>query len=834
MEIDFGAIEKKWQGAWEKEKVFEVEDGGKNSYYVLEMFSYPSGAGLHMGHAFNLVIGDVFARYKIMNGFHVLHPVGFDALGLPAENAAIKVGTHPEDYTNKSIVNFMKQQKGLGLSYDWSRMINTAESSYYKWDQWIFLKMLEKGLAYQKESAVNWCPKCNSVLANEQVVNGRCWVHDDVEVEVRKLKQWFLKITDYADELYSGLEKLGGWPEKTLAMQRNWIGRSEGTEIDFEVLGNKPRTSTDEHGGGNNVWSIFTTRPDTLFGVTFMVVATGHPRLDELVTDGQREEVGLFLSRLKSVSEKDAGDLEKEGVFTGSYAINPANGEKVPIWAGNFVVADYGAGMVMGVPAHDQRDFEFAKKYGIEIRQVVGCSKDYNWENGAYTEWGNLVNSEEFDGLENEKAKVEITKWLAKKKLARKVTNFKLRDWGISRQRYWGTPIPVVHCEKCGVVPVSEKDLPIELPKDVKFGEGNPLETNDKWLNVKCPKCGGGGKRESDTMDTFVNSSWYFMRFCDPNNDKDIFDKKKVKYWCPVDMYVGGAEHACMHLIYSRFYVKFLRDIGLIDFGEPSVRLFHQGMINDERGEKMSKSKGNVVEPLETMKKYGVDATRYFLLSMASPDKGFNWSDKEIAGAQRFIRKVVEFFERNEIKDMGNDFEDSIEVLSRLDGAIVGIGEDIESLSLRAATIKLKELFNFLAKEDGVSRDSRGKALKLLAPFCPHVAEELFEKIGGKGFVSLARWPKLDGRGKEVGGSVGDVDLNGRIVESVKDVLGKVGGDKVYVYVMPFELEKVDTGKISKEVGKDVKVFAVGDKDKYDPEGKARKAKPGRVSVYVE
>jgi leucyl-tRNA synthetase len=808
VEINFAGIEKKWQKKWEKEKVFEVSEKGKKPYYVLEMFAYPSGTGLHMGHAFNFTIGDVFSRFKIMNGFNVLHPVGYDALGLPAENAAIKVGTHPEDYTNKSIPNFMKQQKGLGLAYDWSRMVNTADPSYYKWDQWIFLKMLEKGLAYQKESAVNWCPKCNTVLANEQAQSGECDLCGS-KVEIRHLKQWFLKTTEYADELYENLDKMD-WPERTKAMQKNWIGKSHGTEIDFLINDEK--------------WPIFTTRPDTIFGVTFMVVAAQHPKLDELVTKEQKKDVDKFLKKLKSVSEKDAGDLEKEGVFTGSYAVNPANGEKVPVYTGNFVVADYGSGMVMAVPAHDQRDFEFAKKYGIEIRQVITGEVS---DSRAWTDKGDLMNSGEFDGLENVKAKHNITNWLVEKKLGRRVVNFKLRDWGISRQRYWGTPIPIIHCDKCGAVPVPEKDLPVKLPKKVKFGDGNPLETNKTWLNVKCPKCGGKGKRESDTMDTFVNSSWYFLRFCDPKNKKKIFDVKKAKYWCPVDMYIGGAEHACMHLIYSRFYVKFLRDMGLIDFDEPAVRLFHQGMINDEKGEKMSKSKGNVVEPLEMMAKYGVDTTRYFLLSVASPDKGFNWSEKGIQGSLRFIRKVIELYDSVKVG------KDSREVSSKLNRVIRGVSEDIVSLEYRAATIKLRELFDLLSKEGEASKATLESALKLLAPFCPHITEELWEKMGKKGFISTSKWPEADKSKVSKKGQSGG-NLNSKIIENVKNILEKVGGNKVYVYVMPFEVEKVDKTKVSKGVGKNVEVFAVNDSKKYDPKNKAKKAKPGMASVYLE
>jgi len=618
MDIDFKEVEKKWQKKWEEDEVFHVLNGSNKTtpkgvppkgakYYVLEMFPYPSGEGLHMGHALNYTIGDVFARFKRMNGFNVLYPMGYDALGLPAENAAIKADTHPEDYTNKSISNFIKQQKLLGLSYDWSRMINTASPSYYKWDQWIFLKMLEKKIAYRKEAPVNWCVECNSVLANEQVHDGKCWRHEDTEVEIKHLEQWFFKITNYADEL---LDKIDGldWPQKTKSMQKNWIGKSYGTEILFEI-GSKGVSS-----GEGEKWPIFTTRPDTLFGVTFMVVSAQHPKLMDLVKDSEKSKVEEFLKNLKSVSAprgvrqggastssrpsakgtKDLEDLEKEGVFTGSYAINPVNGEQIPVYAGNFVLADYGSGMVMAVPAHDQRDFEFAEKYDLPIKFVIDpkdseiyVRKDKFGKEcfeRAYTDEGTLINSDKFDGLENEKAKHEITKFLAKKKLGKEVVQFKLRDWLVSRQRYWGAPIPIVYCDDCGAVPVPEKDLPVILPKKVTFGEGNPLTTNDEWIRVKCPKCGKEARRETDTMDTFVNSSWYFLRYCDPDNGKEIFDKEKVKYWMPVDQYIGGAEHACMHLIYFRFYTKFLRDLGLFSFDEPVKKLFHQGMLHGEDG----------------------------------------------------------------------------------------------------------------------------------------------------------------------------------------------------------------------------------------------------------
>jgi leucyl-tRNA synthetase len=719
--MEFKEIEQKWQGLWEEAKLFEVsEDLKKEKFYLLEMFPYPSGEGLHMGHALNFVIGDVLARYKIMNGFNVLHPMGFDALGLPAENAAIKAGTHPKDYTDKAIKNYIKQQKSLGITYDWNRVVNTASPDYYKWDQWIFLKMYEKGLVYQKESSVNWCPLCDTVLANEQVQNGKCWRHDDTAVQIKKLKQWFLKITDYADELYEGIDKLEGWPNKTRAMQKNWIGKSYGTEINFEING--------------EVWPIFTTRPDTIFGVTFMVVSAQHSKLFDLVTDEQKEEVNNFLKKLKSVSEKELESMEKEGVFTGSYAINPVNCEKVPVYAGNFVVADYGAGMVMAVPAHDQRDFEFAKKYGIKIKEVIeGKITDTH----AYTEDGVLIDSEKFSGMNNRDAIKKITEFLAEQKKGKSVVNFKLRDWGISRQRYWGTPIPMIHCDVCGAVAVEEKDLPVTLPKDVTFGKGNPLTTNESWIKTKCPICGIDARRETDTMDTFVNSSWYFLRYADPTNDNEIFDKNKAKYWCPVDQYVGGAEHACMHLIYSRFYTKFLADLGLINFREPATKLFHQGMLAGEGGIKMSKSKGNVVVPEAVSEKYGIDASRFFLLSLAAPDKPRDWSDKGIIGSVKFINKIIDYF--NNVK-FGSD---SLQTLSKLNKTIKEVSVEIEEFKYNISLIKIRQLFEYIETQT-ISKDTAEKFLKLISPFCPHVAEELWEIIGNKKFISNAMWPEFD------------------------------------------------------------------------------------------
>jgi leucyl-tRNA synthetase len=824
MEFDFKSVESKWQKKWGESKIFEVnEKTKKQKFYLLEMFPYPSGAGLHMGHALNYTIGDIYARFKRMNGFNVLYPMGYDALGLPAENASIKDGTHPEEYTKASMKNFMRQQKMLGLSYDWSRMINTSSPDYYKWDQWIFLKMLEKGLAYQKEAAVNWCPSCKTVLANEQAQTGNC-DRCKTKVEIKTLKQWFFKITDYAEELLDKLDDLN-WPSRTKAMQKNWIGKSYGTEINFEINGKN--------------WPIFTTRTDTIFGVTFMVVSAQHPNLMELITKKQEKEVKNFLKKLRGVSEKQLEDMEKEGAFTGSYAINPMTQEKVPVYVGNFVVADYGSGMVMAVPAHDQRDFAFAKKYGIPIKVVIQPI-EYELEekklSSAYTECaGSLINSEQFNRMSAMDAKNAITKFLEKKNFGKKTVNYKLRDWLISRQRYWGTPIPVVYCDKCGVVPVPEKDLPIKLPKEVKFGEGNPLLTNEKWIKTKCPNCGGNARRETDTMDTFVNSSWYFLRYCDPKNDKEIFDKKKAGYWCPIDQYIGGAEHACMHLIYFRFYTKFLRDIGLVNFDEPAIKLFHQGMLHGEDGEKMSKSRGNTIDPIDTVKDYGADSLRLALMSFASPDSDTNWDDKVLSGSYKFLKKVFEYFEKVKISKKSNH-----KVESKLNKIIKETTNQIENFKYNLAIIKIRELFSVLFSEEEISKETLEKSLKLLHPFCPHITEELWEKIGNKNFVSLSVWPIAEE--KKIDEDLEKQEqMTGKLIEDINHLVGlmKERGTEtkdIYVYVLPNEKEiySGEIDSIKKRTGFDVKLYSVNDKDKYDPESKSKKVKPGRPGIYLE
>jgi len=813
MAYNFKTIEKKWQRRWEEKKIFQVKSNSKKKkFYCLEMFPYPSGTGLHMGHAFNYTIGDIYSRFKRMNGFNVLYPMGYDSFGLPAENAAIKEGAHPKKYIESAIKNYTKQLKNLGMSYDWTRVFNSHDPGFYKWDQWIFLKMFEKGFAYQKESAVNWCPKCNTVLANEQVQGGKCWRHEDTDVEIKQLKQWFFKITNYSDELYECIDKLEGWAEDVKAMQRNWIGKSYGTEIIFDINGKK--------------WPVFTTRPDTIYGVTFMVISAQHPQLFEIVTGKQKKEVEKFLKKIKSVSEKDLEELEKEGVFTGNYAVNPITKDKIPVYAGNFVVADYGSGMVMAVPAHDQRDFEFAEKYKLPIKEVI---KGGDIKERAYTGEGVLINSGEFNGINSKDAIEKITKFLQKKKLGKKTIQYKLKDWLISRQRYWGTPIPIVYCDKCGVVPISKEKLPLKLPEKVKFGKGNPLRTAEKWIKTKCPKCGKNARRETDTMDTFVNSSWYFLRYCDPHNNKEIFDKKKVNYWMPMDIYIGGKEHACLHLIYFRFYTKFLRDIGLLKIDEPTLNQFNQGMLHGEDGFVMSKSRGNVVLPEVISNKYGIDASRIFLVSIASPDKDIIWSEKGIKGSFKFINKIMDYFDNFKLGKADSRTQ------SKLNKTIKEITYFIEDLKYNLAVIKIRELFNSLPKK--TSKDVLEKSLKLLHPFCPHITEELWEKLGNKKFISLEKWPVVDE--KKINEKFEKQEQFARKVgEDINRIKGIVKIDKptAYIYAVPSDLPIIKENKelISTISGANVVSCAVNDKDKYDPENKSKKAKPGRPGIYLE
>ena len=822
-EINFSNIEKKWQDKWEKAKCFSVkEDKKKKKYYVAEMYPYPSALGLHIGHAFNYIIGDICARSKIMQGYNVLHPMGFDSFGLPAENAAIKAKSHPKKFTEEAIAMFIKQQKALGITYDWNRMVMSHSPEYYKWDQWIFLQMYKKNLAYKKKASVNWCPNCNTVLANEQVQNGFCWRHKETSVEIKHLNQWFFKITSYADELYEDVDKLTGWPERIKSMQKNWIGKSYGTEINFKI--------------NNENWKIFTTRPDTVYGVTFMVVSAQHPRLSELVTKNQKKEVDNFLKKIKSTSEKDLEELEKEGAFTGSYAINPLTNEKIPVYTGNFVVADYGAGMVMAVPAHDERDFQFAKKYNIPIKIVISSdSFKLNPEkiSKAYTAGGKLINSGEFNNLNNKEAINAITQHLEKKKLGKTTVNYKLRDWLISRQRFWGTPIPIIYCDKCGIQAVPEKDLPIILPENIKFtSEKNPLIEDKKFTEVKCPKCKGNAKRETDTMDTFVNSSWYFFRYCDSKNDKKIFDSKKTNYWMPIDQYIGGAEHACMHLIYSRFYTKFLRDLGLTKISEPAINLFNQGMVHGNDGVVMSKSRENVIDPLDMIKKYSCDTLRIFLVSIASPDSDSVWSDTGIKSMHKFIKKFVNFYSNIKIK------KSSAKLKSKLNKTIKEVTLDIENFKYNMAVIKIRSLLDIFIEENASKKDLESY-LKLISPFCPHITEELWSKLGNKEFISLSNWPiadekkineKLEQLEQAVEKTIEDIQ---NVLRIIKEKQNKEG-NKIYLYVIPPELSGYSEEILSKRLQKPVKVFAVNDKNKYDPEAKASKTKPGKPGIFIE
>ncbi len=817
--MDFKKIESKWQKKWENAKIFETSiDPKKKKFYVLEMYPYPSASGLHMGHARNYAIGDCYARFKRMQGFNVLYPMGYDSFGLPAENAAIQAGSHPKKFTENAIKNFIEQQKKLGLSYDWSRMIASHYPEYYKWNQYFFLKFLENGIVYRKMAPVNWCPKCNTALANEQVHNGKCWRHKDTDIEIKHLEQWFIKTTKYSDELLEMIDNLQ-WPEKIKAMQRHWIGKSYGTDINFKINGEN--------------WPIFTTRPDTIYGVTFMAISAQHPKLMKLVTKDHKEEVEEFLKKIKSISEKEVEALEKEGVFTGSYAINPLTNEKVPVYVGNFVVVDYGSGMVMAVPAHDQRDFEFAKKYNIPIKVVIKPeNSELNPEKmlSAYVDEGVLINSGNFNGINSKKAGEEITKYLEIKHLGKKTIQFKLKDWLISRQRYWGTPIPIIYCDRCGIVPVPEKDLPVSLPDNVKFGEGNPLATNKEFVNTKCPECKGKAKRETDTMDTFFDSSWYYLRYCDSKNKKEPFDKKKIGYWMPVDQYIGGAEHACMHLIYARFFTKALRDFGFVKFDEPFTKLFNQGMLH-LGGFVMSKSRGNVVLPDEISEKCGIDTGRLFLLFIASPDKDVEWTEEGIEGNSRAINRLIRLSKKI-VKNTDRKQE------SRINTTIKKVTENIEKFDYPKAVIAIIEMIDH--SSEGITKKNYGTLLKLISPFCPHIAEELWHKIGNKSFISLEKWPKADE--SKIDKKVEEEEkLMEKLAEDINNVIRIVKEkqktvSKAFVYVLPQEKqiysENIDL--IKKKTNLEINIFVVNDKNKYDPENKASKAKPGKPGIYLE
>ncbi|MGC9328358.1 MAG: leucine--tRNA ligase, partial [Candidatus Hinthialibacter sp.] len=699
----FHKVEAKWQKRWQDEKVFAVPDSGpEKKFYCLEMFPYPSGK-LHMGHLRNYAIGDVMARFYRMNGYRVLHPMGYDAFGLPAENAAIKNRVHPAEWTFNNIREMREQQTALGLSYDWDRDVATCHENYYKWGQWLFLKFWEKGLVYRKEGLLNWCPSCQTVLANEQVVNGLCWRCASA-VTQKYMPQWFIKITDYADELLNDLEKLTGWPNKVLVMQRNWIGRSEGAEILFRAAdGDKPGTEI----------PVFTTRPDTIFGATYMVLAPEHPLVESFISGRPEEaECRAFIEKVSKMEKSVRTDetARKEGVFTGAYAVNPVNQEKIPIWIANYVLVEYGTGAIMAVPTHDQRDFDFAREYGLPMRLVIkpadAAFNSAEEMTEAWTGEGVMVNSAQFDGIPNEEGKKAVTQWMTEQGAGRATVNYRLRDWGISRQRYWGMPIPLIHCEKCGITPVPEDQLPVELPRDVELtGEGSPLVNHKSFLHTTCPKCQGPARRETDTIDTFWDSSWYFLRYIDARNTKAAFDSQKVNDWMPVDLYIGGVEHAVLHLLYSRFFVKALRDIGLVNFDEPFTQLLTQGMVTKD-GAKMSKSKGNVVDPGEIIEKYGADAARVFILFTSPPERDLEWSDQGVVGASRFIdrvyRLVLSYAEALKSFSKQNDgqISEAAKELRRIcHKTVESVTADIkERIGLNTAIAKIMEMVNEMYK----------------------------------------------------------------------------------------------------------------------------------------
>lgn len=807
---NFSEIEKKWQTKWAEGDVFKVtEDPDKEKYYVLEMFPYPSGK-LHMGHVRNYSIGDVLARFKKMKGFNVLHPMGWDSFGLPAENAAIKHGVEPSKWTWENIGEMREQLKELGLSYDWDREVATCHPDYYKWMQWIFIQFYKKGLAYKKENPVNWCPSCQTVLANEQVVDGKC-ERCKTLVGKKDLSQWYFKITDYAERLLDNLEELPGWPNKVKLMQKNWIGKSIGAEVTFEI------------DGFDKGLDVFTTRPDTLYGVTYMVMAPEHPYLKELVAGSEYEEpVNAYVDKVQHMSdiERTSTTNEKTGQFTGRYAINPLTGKKVPIFISDYVLMDYGTGAIMAVPAHDQRDFDFAKKFDLEIIPVVDSDDpevDVYDLKAAFVAEGTMINSEMFNGMNNKEAIEKIIDYLEEKKIGKKSINYKLRDWLISRQRYWGTPIPMIHCDDCGWVPEKEENLPVLLPADVQFtGKGeSPLATSKTFVNTTCPVCGKPARRELDTMDTFLDSSWYFLRYCDPKNTEAPFSKEKVDYWMNVDQYIGGVEHAILHLMYARFFQMALYDLGLVSTEEPFKNLLTQGMVIKD-GAKMSKSLGNVVSPAEIIDKYGADTARLFILFAAPPERELDWSDKGVEGSFRFINRVYRMvydFSQNysevpESYEINGDADKNMAYW--LNYAIKKVSDDIgERFNFNTAISTIMELVNemYRYKEGTVNPGLFGAAIKdliiMLAPFVPHVTEEMWEHLGYEGSVHDQNWPEYDEKALVKDTVEIVVQVNGKIKEKL-DIAGGLSREEMEKTAM--ENEKVKGLIEGKNV---VKVIAV-------------------------
>jgi leucyl-tRNA synthetase len=755
-------IEEKWQKIWDEESAFNAVDGdtSRPKYYFLEMLPYPSGT-MHMGHMRNYTIGDAVARYKRMCGFNVLHPMGWDAFGLPAENAAIKNGIPPREWTLGNIEEFRRVLRRFGFSYDWRREISSCEPEYYRWNQWFFLRMLEKGIAYRKKSKVNWCPDCQTVLANEQVIDGYCWRHETTLVELKELEQWFLRITQYSDQLLDDMKQLeGGWPERVLTMQRNWIGKSQGARVRFAVAQLE-----------NSYIEVFTTRIDTIYGASALVLSPGHPIIESLiqgVPGNAGMEIRLKVMRGKSMRAADIATAEKEGFFIGRFATNPFSGEQIPIWVANFVLAEYGTGAVMCVPAHDQRDYEFAEKYHLPLKivvQPVGAPPlRLDRMSEASTEHGTLVASGAYTGMKSDDALVKMADDAKSKGFGEAQTTFRLKDWGISRQRYWGTPIPVIYCEKDGIVPVPDDQLPVRLPENVSLtGQGqSPLASSSEFANVKCPKCGGPARRETDTMDTFVDSSWYFYRYTDPHNDKAPFDKEKVRYWFPIDQYVGGITHAILHLLYSRFFCKVMRDMGMVNHDEPITRLFTQGMVQ-KGGVAMSKSRGNVVGAFDMAEKYGCDTGRLYTLFAAPPEKDLEWNEQGIEGASRFLNKVyrlvakqVERLKPVQVEltsktDLTNATAKEKALVRKTHQTLKRVTNDFESRwHFNTSVALVMELINELHVQEPLDVDISPVILKrvlqvlvlMMSPMTPHIAEELWQKLGGEGGISKAKWPR--------------------------------------------------------------------------------------------
>ncbi len=825
---DAQSVEAKWFDRWQQDPALYAAESTSNKpkYYVLEMLPYPSGA-LHMGHVRNYAIGDALARYMWMNGYNVLHPMGWDSFGLPAENAAIKNNTPPREWTLANIANMKAQMKRLGFGYDWSREVTTCLPDYYRWNQWFFLKMYERGLVYRKKSLVNWCPKCATVLANEQVVGGNCWRHEDTPVEQRELEQWFMRITQYAEELLRDLQKLDHWPEKVRTMQRNWIGRSQGALVDFELGGSV--------GPAGSKISVFTTRVDTIYGATSVQLAPQHPIVADMIAKNPdlRPKIDQLIAEQRKAKEVgDIGAIEKHGVFTGRYAKNPFNQEPLPIWVANYILMDYGTGAIMSVPAHDDRDYEFAKKYKLPIRVVVLPTSTGDADETVMdpplpfvTEDGLVVNSGQFSGLTSQQALQSMAEFAEKNNFGKATVTFRLKDWGISRQRYWGTPIPMLYCEKDGIVPVAEKDLPVLLPDhvDVSLTGGSPLAQVPEFVNATCPRCGGPARRETDTMDTFVDSSWYFYRYTDAKNDRAPFDSAIAAYWFGdrgIDQYIGGVEHAILHLIYSRFWTKVMRDMGMVKNDEPVERLFTQGMVIKD-GAKMSKNLGNVVSPDDMVARFGADAARLYSLFAAPPDRDLDWQDSGIEGIRRFIGRVYTFFRQEPVLAgtyspgyaPGDLSPQARGVLRKVHQTIRRITEDFKGRwHFNTSVAALMELLNELTAAQGLFRaDTPGSAPKafraevqrtfvlLLAPFAPYLAHELWESLGERENLLKARWPKYDAAlAKEEEVEI-PVQVNGKLRGRV---LVPADADEAFVKARALADEKIKTAIAGKQIAK--------------------------------